>query len=105
MKLEMRTKAPAEKKVRSTELAETLPKFNYNQYRVDKLEQTGLIQEPVEGAKHSHNERFKLITIKYSELEAPIKTIYLSKIFTNILFSLSPDNSYIKSSEHYNVKK
>ena len=32
----MRTKAPAEKKVGSTELAETLPKFNYNQYLVDK---------------------------------------------------------------------
>ena len=42
------------------------------------LELTGLIQEPVESAKHSHNERFKLITIKYSELEAQIKTIYLS---------------------------
>ena len=36
MKLEMRTKAPAEKKVGSTELAETLSKFNYNQYLVDK---------------------------------------------------------------------
>ena len=36
MKLEMRTEAPAEKKVGSTELAETLSKFNYNQYLVDK---------------------------------------------------------------------
>ena len=30
------TNPPAEKKVGSTELAETLPKFNYNQYWVDK---------------------------------------------------------------------
>ena len=36
MKLEMRTEAPAEKKVGSTELAETLSKFNYNQYWVEK---------------------------------------------------------------------
>ena len=34
IKFEMRTKAPAEKKVGSTELAETLSKFNYNQYVV-----------------------------------------------------------------------
>ena len=34
MKLEMRTEAPAEKKVGSTELAETLSKFNYDQYVV-----------------------------------------------------------------------
>ena len=32
----MRTKAPAEKKIGSTELAETLSKFNYNQYWVEK---------------------------------------------------------------------
>ena len=37
MKLEMRTEAPAEKKVGSTELAETLSKFNYNRYLVEKL--------------------------------------------------------------------
>ena len=36
MKLEMRTNPPAEKKVGSKELAETLSKFNYNQYLVDK---------------------------------------------------------------------
>ena len=36
MKVEMRTNPPAEKKVGSTELAETLSKFNYNQYLVDK---------------------------------------------------------------------
>ena len=31
------TTPPAEKKVGSTELAETLSKFNYNQYLVEKL--------------------------------------------------------------------
>ena len=32
----MRAEVAPEKKVGSTELAETLPKFNYNQYWVDK---------------------------------------------------------------------
>ena len=36
MKLEMRTNPPAEKKVGSTELAETFSKCNYNQYLVEK---------------------------------------------------------------------